>query len=175
MSTTLAVTYTDGTVDTFTSDTNHWKAAVNIPGPWWAATFDDAQWAAPERIGTDGHTSGDPAEARPTPTGPAALLRKEIRITRQPVSARLYATALGAYAFRINGAPVGDQVLAPGWTDYRERVTYQTYDVTPMLHIGSNAIGATLASGWYSTPLKWEGQGNNYGATEPALKAKVRV
>ena len=45
-------------------------------------------------------------------------------------SARLYATALGGYLFFLNNERIGDQVLAPGWTDYRERVVYQTYDVT---------------------------------------------
>ncbi|WP_419803716.1 family 78 glycoside hydrolase catalytic domain [Terriglobus sp.] len=175
MSTTLVLTYTDGSMDAFISDLAHWKTTVNPSGEWWAAAFDDTRWTAPERIGLDGRAPGAPGEARPWPTGPAALLRKEVRLTRQPVSARLYATALGAYTFRINGAPVGNQILAPGWTDYRERVTYQTYDVTPMLHTGPNAIGATLAPGWYATPLKWEGQGNNYGATQPALKAQLRL
>ena len=49
-------------------------------------------------------------------------------------SARLYATALGAYEMFLGWNRVGDQVLAPGWTDYRERVVYQTYDVTGLDH-----------------------------------------
>ena len=36
---------------------------------------------------------------------------------RSVASARLYATALGLYEARLNGARVGDAVLAPGWTD----------------------------------------------------------
>ena len=63
-------------------------------------------------------------------------------------SARLYATALGAYEMFLNGKRVGDQVLAPGWTDYRERVTYQTYDVTalrgPRMECDLGAVGARL-------------------------------
>ena len=175
MSTTLAVTYIDGSIETFISDTAHWKTAVNAPGQWWTNAFTDTAWSAPERIGIEGRAPGAEGEPRPWPTGSAALLRKDVRLSKQPVSARLYATALGAYAFRINGAPVGDQILAPGWTDYRLHVTYQTYDVTSILHNGNNAVGATLAPGWYATPLKWEGQGNNYGATEPALKAQLRL
>src|ERR1039458_2024822 len=32
-------------------------------------------------------------------------------------------------------------VLAPGWMDYRQHVTYQTYDLTSHLASGKNAIG----------------------------------
>ena len=78
-------------------------------------------------------------------------------------SARLYATALGDYELFLNGKRVGDQVMAPGWTDYRERVMYQTYDVTALVANGKNAIGALLAPGWYETPLEWFQQPNNYG------------
>ena len=63
-------------------------------------------------------------------------------------------------------------MLAPGWTDYRERVVYQTYDVTGVLAQGRNAIGALLAPGWYETPLEWFQQPNNYGVTPPALAAR---
>ena len=91
-------------------------------------------------------------------------------------SARLYATALGAYGWFLNQrCGVGDQVLAPGWTDYRERVVYQTYDVTDQIVQGKNAISAMLAPGWYETPLEWFQQPNNYGVTPPALRAQLRI
>src|SRR6185312_10561006 len=64
---------------------------------------------------------------------------------------------------------------SPGWTDYRQRVVYQTYDVTPLLQQGGNAIGALLASGWYEGPLEWYQRPNNYGTTPPALLAELRI
>jgi alpha-L-rhamnosidase len=70
---------------------------------------------------------------------------------------------------------VSDAVLAPGWTDYREHVKYQTYDVTGLLMNGSNAVWAMLAPGWYQTPLEWFQQPNNYGDTPPALRAQLRI
>ena len=75
----------------------------------------------------------------------------------------------------LNGKRVGDDVMAPGWTDYREHVKYQTYDVTELVKTGKNAIGALLAPGWYATPLEWLQQPNNYGDTPPALKAQLRI
>ena len=90
-------------------------------------------------------------------------------------SARLYATALGSYEIYLNGKRVGKEFMAPGWTDYRERVLYQTYDVTELVKSGSNRMAALLAPGWYSTPLEWLQQPNNYGDTPPALRAQLRI
>ena len=69
----------------------------------------------------------------------------------QPVaSARLHVTALGLYEARLNGHRVGDAFLTPGWTDYAQRVLYQTYDVTGLLARARTCSGAILADGWYS-------------------------
>ena len=77
-------------------------------------------------------------------------LRKSFVAPLPVQRAILYVSALGLYEVHINGQRVGDQLLAPDWTDYRKRVRYQTYDVTGMLLPGDNAIGALLANGWYS-------------------------
>jgi alpha-L-rhamnosidase len=103
------------------------------------------------------------------------MLRRSFQESKGIVSARLYATALGAYKFNINGKAVGDQILAPGWMDFREHVPYQVYDVTAQLKTGKNAISTYLAPGWYSTPLMWFRQSNNYGNTPPAVKAQLRL
>ena len=81
---------------------------------------------------------------------PSPYFRKSWQ-TKGPVKrAILYATALGLYEARINGKKVGKDYFAPGWTDYNQRVYYQTYDVTNMLRTGGNAIGVVLANGWYA-------------------------
>ena len=41
--------------------------------------------------------------------------------------------SLGTVELSLNGERVGHDILAPGWTDYRKRVLYQTYDVTRQL------------------------------------------
>lgn len=74
--------------------------------------------------------------------------------------ARLYITAQGIYEAEINGQRVGDEVLAPGWQTYDHRHVYNTFDVTPLLIPGhDNAIGVTVAEGWYSGRL-WAHAGN---------------
>ena len=88
-------------------------------------------------------------------------------------SARIYASARGVYELALNGDKVGDQHLAPGWTDYNSRILYQTYDVTDQITAGANALGAYLAPGWYSGTIASFGA-NKYGTT-PSLIAQLRV
>jgi alpha-L-rhamnosidase len=100
-------------------------------------------------------------------------LRKSFALSKPVRSATLYATALGVYEFHLNGKRVGDQILAPGWTDYRKRVRYQEYDVTSLLRPGDNAIGAMVGNGWYSGHLG--NGGYQYYGHVPALLAQLEV
>jgi alpha-L-rhamnosidase len=117
---------------------------------------------------------GLPAPPEPGVRGPATMLRA--RFTLGGLGARratLYATALGLYECRLNGRRIGDRVLAPEWTDYRTRIQYQTYDVTPLLTQGENVLGAVLADGWYAGKVglfKRETYGRDL-----ALRAQLQV
>jgi alpha-L-rhamnosidase len=93
----------------------------------------------------------DPPTGHDHPLGePPLNLRREFELTRDPVRARLYATAHGVYEASLNGIRVGDVELAPGWTEYHHRLQYQTYDVTSSLRAGGNTFGAVVADGWWS-------------------------
>ena len=96
-------------------------------------------------------------------SNPVQMLRNEFSLHGKIVSARLYATSLGLYELELNGVRVGDQVLTPGWTAYEDRIQYQVYDVTPLLQVGANAIGALLGDGWYRGNIGFNGQRNAYG------------
>ena len=63
-------------------------------------------------------------------------------------SATLYASALGVYAPYFNGVRVGRGVLMPGWTSYRTRIQYQSYDLTPLVKDGENEIYIGVGQGW---------------------------
>ena len=80
---------------------------------------------------------------------PCPMFRKGFSIHGKIVRARAYASALGIYELNINGRPVGEEVLSPGFTSYRNRVQYQTWDITGLLQEGENAVGAIVADGWY--------------------------
>ena len=108
-----------------------WFSTAKLHGvPW------DAKWI------TDSHDKNH---------RPAPMLRKSFDIRGEEiVRASLYISAAGYYDAKINGAKVGDDWLAPGFTQYDKRNLYMTYDVTEMLHAGRNVISATLGNGFYN-------------------------
>lgn len=100
---------------------------------------------------------------------PSPLLRRSFRPNGAIRSARVYVTSLGLYELYLNGQRVGDQLFTPGWTSYRRRLQYQTYDVTNLLRPGANALGAILGDGWYRGYLGFWGQRNIYGQRRALL------
>lgn len=106
----------------------------------------------------------------------APIMRKNVNVTKVVKRARLYATARGAYWFYINGQRVGDGYLNPGWTDFRHRIMYNTYDVTQMLRQGNNALGIELGHGWFCDDFGWAGAmwGDQYGY-KPSALAMIKV
>lgn len=124
---------------------------AGISGPADAARLTDAA----------GHT-GDVGNARYT--GGAGKIQK----------ARLYVTACGLYEGCLNGQRIGNFVMAPGHTDYRKRVQYQTYDVTVLLQSGINELIFQLADGWYRGSCGAWGLKNQYGK-ETKLLAQLEL
>lgn len=98
-------------------------------------------------------------------------LRNEFALDSKIESARLYITAKGLFEAEINGEKVGEDVMAPGWTPYNKRIETLTYDVTDHLQDGSNAIGISLAEGWYAGRLMLRG----YPKVSPKVMCQIEV
>ncbi|MNO14200.1 Bacterial alpha-L-rhamnosidase [compost metagenome] len=94
---------------------------------------------------------------------PASYLRKEFATEQEIAKARLYITACGVYEGWLNGERIGNFVLAPGATNYAQRLQYQTYDVTHLVQKGDNAIGVILGDGWFRGRLGIRGTTNVFG------------
>ncbi|WP_130836575.1 family 78 glycoside hydrolase catalytic domain [Lachnoclostridium sp. Marseille-P6806] len=107
---------------------------------------------------------------------PADCFRKTFLISpdRRVMKARAYMTACGVYEGRLNGRRIGRFVLAPGITDYRKRVQYQTADVTELLQEGENSLRFMLADGWYRGSVGAWGMKNYYGS-ETKLLAQLEI
>lgn len=78
------------------------------------------------------------------------VLRRRFRVDAAPRSARLYVTYLGIGVVLLNGRPVTEDVLAPGWQSYQHRISVSTYDVTALLSEGENVIEVRLGDGWWA-------------------------
>ncbi len=105
---------------------------------------------------------------------PAPMLRGTFTVHGEVQAARAYITSLGLYEVEINGSRVGDQVFTPGWTSYDSRLQYQTFDVTDLVQVGDNAIGAFLADGWFRGNSGWGDNRNVYGE-RLALLLQLRI
>lgn len=126
----------------------------SAPAWWQTGLFDPqkeftAQWISP---------GFEEAATRPSP-----LFRKEFATRKGIKAATLYITSHGLYEAQLNGAAIGDGCLQPGWTSYNKRLQYQVYDVTTLLRNGQNALGVTLASGWYRGFIGFGHQKDFYG------------
>jgi alpha-L-rhamnosidase len=98
----------------------------------------------------------------PRVNAPVPYFRTAFRIDSPVRSAILHVTALGIYECEINGQLVGEDVFAPGWSEYTKRVCYQSHDVASLLKSGDNALGVILGDGWYSGHVGW-GDRQQYG------------
>ncbi len=134
------------------SSVARWQMGLLEPADW------SAKWIAPEPLVAD-------------KTLP--YLRKSFELKAPVQRAVLYVTALGLYEVHLNGRRVGDHVLAPDWTDYRQRVRYQAYDVTALLKTGRNAMAALLANGWFSGHIG--NGGYKFFGKEPAFLAQLEL
>ncbi|MEV4132530.1 family 78 glycoside hydrolase catalytic domain [Dactylosporangium sp. NPDC049742] len=147
-----------------------WKASTTAPAGWNAGGFNDSSWPAARAVATYGT---GPWASNVSIAKAAPLLRKGFTVSKPVASARLLTTALGLHETRLNGARVGTDVLAPGWTDYTKRVQYKVYDVTGQIRQGANALGAWLGNGWYSGSLGFAGS-QKYG-TQPWYSAQLSL
>lgn len=105
---------------------------------------------------------------------PVDCFKRDFQLNKDIKSARLYITACGIYEATLNGDRVGNFILAPGHTDYRKRIQYQTYDVTNQLTKGDNVLAVELADGWYRGSCGAWGLTNQYGR-QTKLLAQLEI
>lgn len=108
--------------------------------------------------------------------GRAPTVSRTFSLKAQPASARLHITSYGVFRCFINGTRVGADELTPGWTSYRDRLGYLTYDIAAHLRAGENHIEVWLGDGWYRGELCWPAHRivNAYGDRVGCL-ADVRI
>ena len=114
-----------------------------------------------------------------TDVGGIALFRKQFSVDGLK-SARIDATSLGVFDIWVNGRRMGRldengvevfDEMKPGWTDYKERVLYYSYDLAPYLKDGENTLLIAVAPGWWNGRISL----GTYGETHISLLAVVHL
>lgn len=170
------VSYDDLSAELFTTDAS-WKASKTITDGFEKADFNDSSWSAAAiqaRYGSGPWGNG----VRLPVAAPAAapLLRKEFTVGQPIESAKIYVAAGGYANVSLNGAPINDELLSPGFTDYDDHAQYTVTDLTSQLKQGSNALGIELGRGFYGMTngnvWNWEKAPFH---DEPVAKAVLRI
>jgi alpha-L-rhamnosidase len=113
-------------------------SAWSAPASWTMGLVNESDWQA-RWIAAAGNAA-------------TLLLRREFAVKPGLRRAVVFVCGLGCYELTLNGGKVTDDLLAPGWSKYNKTCLYDTYDVTPALRAGGNAIGLFLGNGMYNVP-----------------------
>lgn len=151
------------------SETAWWETAFLADSQWKAAWIGSPPPLAQEADPADHENHAECSE------NPCDYLCRTLRLAGPVASARVYATARGLYRLFLNGEPADQSLFAPGWTSYKKRLQYQTYDVTRLLTAGENNLTVMLANGWYSGHLTWEPGRKDIFGEKRALLLELRV
>jgi len=90
------------------------------------------------------------SDSRDVALKPAPYFRTTFELPKAVRKARAYIAVAGLYELYINGRKVSNHRLDPMYTRFDRRTLYVTYDVTPYLRPGKNAVGVLLGNGWYN-------------------------
>ena len=108
-----------------------------------------------------------------TPRG-LPVFKREIVLDKEVSEAVLSICGLGHYELFLNGKKVGDDLLAPGWSNYRKTCLYDTFDLTEQLRNGKNELRVMLGNGFYNvTGGRYTKLTGSFG--QPMLTLQMRV
>ncbi|MCB9502043.1 MAG: family 78 glycoside hydrolase catalytic domain [Deferribacteres bacterium] len=144
------------------SKTAMWSTGLLQPEDW------QAKW-----IGMDKAVGEDAPKDAHTKLS-ARMLRKEFSLDKKVKRATTFISGLGLFELYVNGEKIGDQVLAPGLTEYNKRAFYMAFDVTQHMQ-KSNAIGVVLGNGRYFAPRSSEpARTRTYGFPKLLLQTHIQ-
>ena len=94
------------------------------------------------------------------------------------VSAKWMTTGLGVYELYINGQPVGEEVLKPGFTHYAKTKRSFTYDITDIIAARKgedNVFSAQVTPGWWADKIITPSGHEGMIGKKPAFRGVVEL
>ena len=120
-------------------DEHGMESGWSKPATWTMGLLQVQDWQPARWIGAGRANTSSPP-----------VFRHEFDISKPIRRATVFVCGLGHYELWLNGRRVGDQVIDPGWTDYRDTCLYSSFDVTKQLARGRNAVGVMVGNGMYN-------------------------
>lgn len=116
------------------------RSTWSFPAHWSMGLLSRTDWK--------GHWIGVERPVQARAIMPDPWFRKTFEVASPPKRALIHLASIGYHELYINGTKVSDAVLAPGVSDLSKRARYRTYDIAKYLHVGTNAVGVWLGTGW---------------------------
>ena len=109
-----------------------------------------------------------------TPRG-MPVFKRELLWNKEVREAVLSVCGLGHYELFLNGKKVGDDLLAPGWSNYKKVCLYDTFDLTKQLKGGTNELRVMLGNGFFNIPGgRYTKLTGSFGQPMMTLQMRVR-
>ncbi|MBQ3260559.1 MAG: family 78 glycoside hydrolase catalytic domain [Alistipes sp.] len=125
--------------------------------------LDDAAWAESQWISVVNAPVVTEKGAKRAADG-ASWFLSTVKNEQTVTSAKWMTTALGVYEIYVNGKPVGEEFLKPGFTHREKTRVSFTYDVTEAFNCAAaaeNTLSAQVTPGWWAdcivTPFGYDG------------------
>ena len=115
-----------------------------------ASAWNDSQWiSAVDAPVVKGHNNGRAADG-------ASWFVSTVKNEQKIVSAKWMTAGLGVYELYVNGKPVGEEFLKPGFTHYAKTKRSFTYDITDIIRTKPNAenmLSVQVTPGWWADKI----------------------
>ena len=132
------------------------KLPCTLSDPLDPSAWDSSEWisAVDAPVLTEKVVNGDETNCRSADG--ASWFVSSVVNDKKVSSARWMTTGLGVYELYINGVPVGEEVLKPGFTHYQKTKISFTYDVIKALVTkagGKNELAVQVTPGWWADKI----------------------
>ena len=105
-----------------------------------------------------------PKKSSPKPL----LFRKKFIVKKEIKRSIIHVTSIGIFQLFINNERKSDSYFAPGFTDYRKQIQYQTYNNIEF-KTGENEIEVIVAPGWAVGAFTYKRKNKIYSDTQKLL------
>ena len=115
-----------------------------------ASAWNESKWiSAVDAPIVKGHNNGRAADG-------ASWFVSTVKNEQKIVSAKWMTAGLGVYELYVNGKPVGEEFLKPGFTHYAKTKRSFTYDITDIIRTKPNAenmLSVQVTPGWWGDKI----------------------